>query len=281
VQTIFQLFLRNGGFIAFLLLEAYCFYLIVNHNTVQSEVWANTSLIAAGIAGDQQRRVTKYFSLEQKVADLEAENAQLRTQLSERSMMQIVLPDTFYSVRLDTAGQLKPRPNMRVIPATVLMNSISGANNWITLNRGWRDGVTVSSGVIARDGIVGIVRYVSEHYCMVMSVLHSQSKVSASVRGKMGSLVWKGGDPNTMTLLDIPKDITPVLGDSVVTSGASLMFPNQHLVGRVSGFFLEEGSNFYTIKVLLSHNMGSAGSVYIVENMFKTELDSLKTKIVE
>jgi rod shape-determining protein MreC len=235
-------------------------------------------MIAAGKIGDQQRRITKYFDLENDVKRLEAENAQLHTQLLNRELMQIVLPDTFYTVRLDTFKHANARPSMRVIPATILTNSVHGANNWIVLNRGKKDGVTPNSGVMAKDGIVGIVRYVSDNYCVVMSVLHQQSKISASLRGSLGSLIWRGNDPTVMTLEDIPKDVVPILGDSVTTSGASIMFPSKHLLGLVVDSHLPDGSNFFRVQVKLTHNMSESGTVYIIENQFKSEIDSLVAK---
>jgi rod shape-determining protein MreC len=277
VRSILQLFIRNGGFVTFVLIQTLCFYLMVTFGDVQKGVWANTSVIFSGKVMAQRHKVTRYIGLQAQVDSLAAENAALRNELINRQMMQIILPDTFYTVRIDSLRNKDSRPQMQVIAANVINNSTNGASNWFTINRGSRDGVAPSSGVISRNGLVGIIRYVNSDYAMGMSVLHQQTRISATLRGLLGSLTWSGDSPTEMTLNDIPKDVQPLLGDSVLTSGASLMFPAGHLIGYVSGIDLPSGSNFYAIRVRLSHNMAQRDPVYVVRNRFNILTDSLET----
>lgn len=278
MRSLFLLFFRNGGFVTFVLVEAFCFYLIVSFNTVQGAVWANTSMLAGANILEQRRKLTRYLDLRAENDSLQWENAALRTELLNRQLMQVVLPDTFYTVRMDTFQNKVSRPEFQVIPARVIGNSVSGASNWILLNRGTKDGVEPSSGVIARDGIVGIVRYVDREYSLAMSVLNRQTRISAMTRGQLGSLSWLGNDPTVMTLSDIPKDVQPAVGDSVITSNASLMFPANHLIGRVTEVTLPEGSNFYALKVKLNHNMAQSDAVFVVKNRFQNLIDSLQVR---
>ena len=83
-------------------------------------------------------------------------------------------------------------------------------------------------GVICPDGVVGIVKDVSEHYCSVISFLHKDSRISARIRknGYIGSMVWGGTDDAHGQLTDIAKHVKLAPGDTIVTSSFC------HLPGR-------------------------------------------------
>jgi rod shape-determining protein MreC len=281
MRTLLQLLFRNGGFVTFVLVEALCFYLIVNNNPTQGAVWNNSMRLAGGHVQEMNRQATDYLSLKTQIEALKAENATLRTELYNKRYMQVQLLDTLYRLRVDTGALalLPSVPEYLVIPANVISNTVNGRNNWLTLNRGARSGVLPNSAVIGPNGVVGIVRYVDGNFARVMSLLHRQTKLSVSLKGQLGSLVWEESDgPNSMTLNDIPKDIQPFLGDTVLTSGYSTMFPGGQMVGTVSGIDLPEGSNFYALKITLSQNLSRTNQVYVLKNIYAGALDSLQNQ---
>jgi rod shape-determining protein MreC len=279
MQGLLRLLLQNGGIISFILMEALCFFLIVHFNTKQAAVWDNTFGIVAGNALEQRRKWTRFTHLPEVVDSLMAENAALKSELISRQMVRIQLLDTAYQVRYDSVKGVLKTAQYTVIPAEVIGNSVHLENNWVMLNKGKADGIEPRSGVISKTGLVGIVRHVGEDFALAMSVLHQQVRISAILRGHLGSLVWVGGDPTVMQLNDIPKDIEPQLGDTVVTSGYSLMFPKNQLIGKVVGIDLPKGSNFYAIKVKLSQPPGAADQVYVVKSLLKASVDSLQQLI--
>jgi rod shape-determining protein MreC len=283
MRTMLQLLFRNGGFVTFVLVEAICFYLIVNNNPAQGAVWNNSTQLATGYLQDANRRMTSYFSLSNQLESLQAENAALRAELFNRRYIQVQLLDTLYRLRIDTGAFLRlPKvPEYQVIPANVIGNTVNSRSNWVTLNRGTRSGVTPNSAVIGPNGVVGIVRYVDQNFSRVMSLLHRQTKLSVSLKGQLGSLVWMESDgTSTMTLNDIPKDIQPFLGDTVLTSGYSTMFPGGQMVGTISAIDLPKGSNFYELKVVLSQNLSRTNQVYVLKNIYSAALDSLQGRSI-
>jgi rod shape-determining protein MreC len=280
MRALLQLLFQNGGFITLVLVEAVCFYMIVNFNTKQGLVWDNTYGIVAGNLLDQRRKAARYSQLPQVVDSLAWENAALRAELINRKTYQVSLFDTVYSKSIDSLPNLTKKPLFSIIPATVVSTTVDKANNWVALNRGSEDGIVRNSAVISSKGIVGIVRHVDKHYCLAMSVLHKQAKISALLDGQLGSLVWNGGDYTMMQLNDIPKDIEPKIGDTVMTSGFSSMFPSRFMIGVVAEKTLPQGSNFYNVKVRLSQNPGQVDVVYIVNKLFAPTLDSLQLKVI-
>jgi rod shape-determining protein MreC len=281
MQALLRLLFQKGGFVTLVLVEAVCFYVIVSFNTKQGLVWETTYGIAAGNLLEQRRKAMRYSELPQVVDSLMWENAALRAELLQRKTYSHYTLDTAYSLPIDTLPLSRKLPMYSVIPADIVSNSVDKRNNWIALNRGSADGVVRNAAVISQNGIAGIVRYVDKHYCLAMSVLHQQSRISAKLDGQLGSLVWTNTKDYTMMQLnDIPKDIDPQIGDTVYTSGYSSMFPGNLMIGTVADKSLPPGSNFYAINVKLSQNPGSMKVVYIINELFASTIDSLQNKAI-
>ena len=80
-----------------------------------------------------------------------------------------------------------------------------------------------------------------------------------------------------MQLIDIPKAAESYLtiGDTIVTSGRSSIFPKGILVGAIQDFRLDDAENYFTLSVKLFNDMTNLEHVYIIENMDKPEITDL------
>ncbi|MBV6438568.1 MAG: rod shape-determining protein MreC [Haliscomenobacteraceae bacterium CHB4] len=285
-----QLIIRNGGFFTFLLVEAFCFYVVIQYNTKQNAIFTHSMGLAAGHMLEKRREWVNYFSLQQRADSLQSANAQLLADLALAQAVQLPYRDTFFTIRTDTirlgdsmAIHKIARPQYRFIAARVIGNTINSANNWLFINRGSNDGLRPGMGVVTGKGIVGIVRHVDPNFSAVMSVLHREAKISVTLKKEkaLGSLVWEGGDPSIMTLKFVPRHFSVKVGDEIVTSGYSELFPKGIPVGRIAGEPIPDKENqyFWILKVNLSQDMSSVSDIYAVDNIFQTELDSLKQKV--
>ena len=133
-------------------------------------------------------------------------------------------------------------------------------------------------GVICSDGIVGIVKDVSEHYSSVISFLHKDSRISARIKknGYIGSMVWNGFDETIGELNDIAKHVNVSKGDTIITSSYSAIFPEGIMIGVVDEVNSTGGNNFQEIKVKLSTSFGKLTYVYIISNLFRDEQKALE-----
>lgn len=287
---LFQLIIRNGGFFTLLLVEAFLFYVIVQYNTKQNAIFTHSMGIASGGILERRQKWVSYFSLDERADSLTRVNGKLMTELAIARVVQLPYRDTFYTVRLDTmhlgdsmAMRRIARPQYHFIAAKIIGNTINSANNWLYLNRGKTDGLQPDMGVVTGKGIVGIVRHVDPNFSAVMSVLHRETKISVTLKNQkaLGSLVWDGGDPTLMTLRYVPKHFEVKIGDEIVTSGYSELFPRGIPVGWVASppEADKENQYFWIMQIRLSQDMSSVSDVYVVDNIFQTELDSLKQKV--
>jgi rod shape-determining protein MreC len=282
MRNLLDLFIRNGGFVTFLILEVFCFALVVNYNSEPKAIFSYTTGQIAGSMNAAAYSVSQFFGLANRADSLHAENTRLSAELYALKNAETRKQDTAF-ITLQTEDSLAQkilRPQFTYQAAKAVGNSVTGKNNWLIINRGANDGVEVNTGVAAPDGIVGIVRHVSPNFCMVMSLLHAQTKVSAVLKNSryFGSLVWEGNDPEYMNLKDIPKHAVVKAGEPVYTSGYSLIFPKGILIGFTGTPTLEAGSNFYTIPVRLRHNMRRTEDVYLINTVYHSELKELQER---
>lgn len=270
MRGLLQLFAAYGGFLAFVLLEAVSLVLIVQYNHRQKEIFSNSWGLLGAAAERQVDKATEYWGLKARVLELQARNIKLMEERDNARYSTAVFRD---SMQVDSLA-----PMFTFIGANVVSNSIVSTNNSLRLNRGKLHGIKPHMGVIGSDeGIVGIVRETTNHYCRVMSVLHSQTRIKAALRGSsyFGTLTWNGSDPLRMQLEAIPKHAVLAVGDTVQTSGYSQVFPKGILIGRVESARIEPGENFYTISVKLFNDLGKVEYVYVVNNLMREEHEEL------
>ena len=270
MRLLFLLLWRNNFTLLFVILESFCIFLLVQNNKFQHATVLNATNDGVAKVMEGVSYVTEYIHLRDNNLILANENATLRNALKQS---QLNIDTAVISVR-DT--QFKQIYNYTT--AKVINNSVSMRNNYLTLNKGSLDGIQPRNGVITASGVIGTVQQVSDHYCTVMSLLHTKSKLSAKLKKSnfFGSLVWDGENPHEVLLKEIDKTVPVQKGDTVVTTGFSKRFPENVMIGVVSEAQLNPGSNFHSIKVRLSTRFDNLSYVYIVQNLMRDEQQALE-----
>ena len=262
---------RNNFSLVFLVLEVISIILLVENNSYHRSGFINSSNAVSGNLLGLYADVNDYFNLGHSNKELSEENALLHT-LSTSSF--INTGASHYMI-----NDIALKQKYEYISAKVVNNSTNRRSNYLTLDKGSIQGVTCDMAVISSSGVVGVVINVSQNFCSVMSVLHKDSKVSAKIKkdGSFGPLSWeKENDYSTATLSDIPNHVKLQKGDTIVTSAYSSIYPENILIGTVEDFDISSGESFYTVKVNLSTEFKKLSYVYIVNNVMKTEQDSLE-----
>lgn len=275
MKNLFVFLWRNNYTIVFLLMELLCGALIIRNNKFQNTSMFNSSNSAVAKIMEGVNYVNEYLRLKTTNQHLAYENAQLRS----------LLPDAHYEneVVKNLVNDTVKQQHYSFFMAKVINNSVNRRNNYLTLDKGSMQGVTPEMGVVSSNGVVGIVKNVSEHYCTVMSVLHKDTRISAKFKSNnyFGSLVWNETDPETAELKEVAKHVVFKTGDTIVTTSFSSIFPENIIVGTVKGFDIKAGENFYNIHVKLSTDFTNLTYVYIVDNVFKNEQKKLEEETVK
>jgi len=265
---------KYNNFFLFILFFSISFALIVKNNRFQRASALNSSNAVIGSIYQQIDDFSQYLDLKQTNRNLAEENAYLRSQLKSSKYMRLVEQDSV----LDSLGETQYTYTV----ARVISNSVHQKNNYLTINRGLEEGIEKGAGVISSHGIVGIVLNVSKHFATIQSLLHADTRVSASLANSnaFGSLVWgtENYDSQKVLLKDIPNHVKVKSGELVITSGYSL-FPPGIIIGKVIQV-TKSGDSFLNIEVKLNNDFNSLQYVYVINDKFSDEKQQLQQDTV-
>ena len=244
----------------------------------QSKQGSRIVFVANNISGSFYNitgSISSYFYLKSTNESLVKENARLR-QMVNSSYVKTVnatheQTDTVYKQRFS------------FIDAKVISKSVNRRNNFFMLDKGTSSGVEKDMGVIAPNGVVGVVVKTTSNFSLVMSVLHQDSKLNVrNERTKTtGTLVWNGRTYSLGQIVDMPSSIPVKKGDTIVTSGFSRDFPEGIMIGCIKDFTKDGGTGFYKIDIQFFTDYNKLEYVYIIKNFFRMEQDELLNNVKE
>ncbi|MGA9212313.1 rod shape-determining protein MreC [Kaistella sp.] len=267
-----RLFSKNGLFVFFIFLQLIAIVLIFSRNSMQQSWIAGQSAAFNSWVSGYIDEGASYLKLKQTNDQLVAQNKSLMKQLYGKG--HATNPE-FRKVH-DTigGGQI-----YTFVDGEIVFNSINRKDNYFTINRGKRDGVMPKMGVMAPQGIAGIVINTTDSYSLVQSILsQNKIKINASLKksGYFGTLTWRGDDSRIMHLSDVPKYVPLQVGDTIVTDGKSAIFPQGIMIGKIAGYEVDNKTGFWDISVELSEKMGNLSKIYVVKNLKKAEVRKIE-----
>ncbi|HUW92498.1 MAG TPA: rod shape-determining protein MreC [Bacteroidales bacterium] len=273
MRSLLNFLLRYKSLILFLMMEGVALFMLSSSHNYHQTVASN---IARTISGGLTERVEKgrsYFMLKRINRELVSENLMLRQRLETLKKE----PATSFTSISDTLRGL----SYNYLDAKVVNNSINRQKNFITLNKGRRDGVINGMGVACSEGVLGIVVGVSQNFSVAMSLLNVDFRLSSSIAHNdyFGSLAWDGKNYRYAQLSEIPHHVIVTAGDTIVTSGFSAIFPPGIMVGTLTGD-QRKGGDFVTLKVELSPDFKRLTNVYIIGGLHKDEIRILEEEVV-
>lgn len=265
MRNLLDFLARNNHWFVFVLLEVFSFILLFKYNSYQSSVWFTSANAVSGKVYEWDSAVGQFFSLVDVNRKLTERNVYLERQVAVLSeQVAKATKDTTIVERL----QQDVMKGYETIPAKVVGSSLDKLNNFITIDKGAADGVRKDMGVVCGTGVVGIVYLVSQHYSVLIPVLSSVSNISCTIsgRGYFGYLHWNGGSTEEAYIDDIPRHAHFKLGDLIVTSGYSSVFPPGVVVGRVKHVYNSANGMSYRLKITLSTDFGRLRDVCVISD---------------
>ena len=289
MQQIIDFILRKKYVVVYLILLLFCISLIYNKNSFQKSKVIVFFKSITNYSHEIINNSIEYLELKRINSDLFQENLVLKNQLE----------------KVNESSGLDSLTNEKFLykNAKVISNNLSSFKNKIIINKGIRDGIKNEMGVISSDGIVGIIDNTTKRYSSIMSILNIEMKINAKVKRTehFGTLEWDGFDTRHLTLNDISETAKIKVGDSIITGGMSLIFPEGINIGTVSKIISQNEThsntkgraikisvrddsiidydireNYLNIEVKLHNDMSNLNNVYIIESFNKKEFQKLK-----
>ncbi len=280
MRNLLNFLLKYNYWFLFILLEVICFVLLFRFNNYQQSVYFTSANVVTGKVYEVSGSVSSYFHLKSANEDLLDRNMLLEQQITN---LENALRDRQVdSVTINSIRNLDNK-EYQIFKAHVIRNSLNQADNYITLDKGSSSGIRPEMGVVDGNGVVGIVYKTSPNYSLVISVLNSKSSISCKIAGSeyFGYLKWEHGDSRYVYLKDLPRHAEFNLGDTVVTSGYSTVFPAGVMVGTIDDMSDSNDGLSYLLKIKLATDFGKLSDVRVIARtgqMEQQELENMSTK---
>lgn len=270
MQQIFNFIFKNSNRLLFLLLLGISLALTIqSHSFHRSKIISSANFLSGGVY-EKVNNINEYLNLRTQNDELALENAYLKSLLFNKK-------DTVQLQKLDSIKGVKPKD---IIVSKVIHNSYNVHENYLTLNSGELQGVKPDMGVINSLGIIGIIDNTSAHYSTVLSILNKKSQINAKIKksNHFGSLIWNGKNTGIVQLIDVPRLAAIRKGDTIVTGGQSVIFPENINIGTIEKIYTDNETNYYTLDIKLFNDMTNLGHVYIIKSKDRQELINLEKR---
>lgn len=253
----------------FILLETAAIVML-NHNNSMQRLW--TMRLSHGFMAKTwgfTQKVRGYFSLAGQNEELALENHRLREMIREYEDAAKATDISLQSVTRDDG--------FIYTPAQIIKSGTNSQHNYLILDKGSEDGIVQNSGIISSKGVIGIVDAVSRHYSYAISFLNTEVNISSRLggTGAVGPLAWDGKNTDGAILKEIPLQYRYSPGDTVYTSGYSVIFPPDIPLGTAGDASIINGAT-NEITVNLFQDYTALKFVTIVRNTRAAEIEALE-----
>ena len=278
MRNLLNFFLKYNYWFLFVLLEVISFALLFRFNSYQGSAFFTSANRVAGAVYDAANNVTGYFHLKTINDELVQKNVELELQVER-------LREALTEATGDSSGieQMKQEAlqGYDIFKASVINNSITHADNYITINKGTADGVRSEMGVVNGSGVVGIAYLTSSHHSIVIPVLNSKSSISCKIKKSdyFGFLKWDGGSSEYAYVKDMPRHSLFSLGDTIVTSGHSAVFPSGIPIGTVDDIADSHDGLSYLLRVKLFTDFARLNDVRVIAEKGQEEQLELEKQV--
>lgn len=286
MQQLIDFIIRKKNVLVYFLLLSFSLSLIFKTNLFQKSKIIIFSNSTANYFNEMFNNLNGYFDLRRVNSELVNENLFLKNQLE----------NVINKKQLDSLDNAI----FKYQNAKVISNSFSSFKNYLIIDKGLKHGLENEMGIISSKGIVGIINYTTKNYSSVMSVLNIDTKINAKVKrtSHFGTLEWDGLSGENLLLNDIPETAEIKVGDSIITGGMSLIFPEGINIGVVSEIIKQKKrndtianfvinnqvkiakiqfkENYLNIVVKLHTDMNNLNIVYVIESLNKEEFKNIK-----
>lgn len=276
MERLFLFVYQYRSFFTFLVLEIVCVWLLVQNNQYQGAKFFNSSnSIAAGINSSAQN-FRDFISLRETNRQLAEENAFLKKKLEQRNQ-------SIYSLNVREISDPTLINRFDFLSARVVNNSVHQFKNYLTINKGTKDGVEAGMAVVSPEGIVGKIKIASDHFSVVTSLLNIDVLTSVQLKrtSHFGTAQWDGASPDFISMLYVPRHVQPLVGDTVVTSGYNSIYPEGLMVGVIDKIELKDEALFYQLRMKISQDFRKLTYVTVIKSTLKEEQEQLEQTIEE
>ena len=258
MRNLLLFIIRNKGHFVFAVTVTLSISLLFNRNNDEMSVVRGFSSDIVSFISSPMVKVKSLAIVSEENQFLREKNLQLNLQLES------ILYAADENEKLRELLDFKRKTKLKIIPASIINKGIQANIKALTIDVGIRDSVFTNQAVLTPDGIIGKTIQVGKNSAIVQSISDNNFRLSVRIMpsGAVGILRWF--DSNICKVYEVQKNVDVNIGDRVITSGFSKIYPPKLPVGTVSGVYDERGSYQKVINVNIQNDFESIQNVFIV-----------------
>ncbi len=198
-------------------------------------------------------------NLSRENAGLKAANSELRAIIADQQTIQ----NENNQLRKDL-NFAQSRPDLKLLPATIINYSPVGLYQAITIDKGSRDGLKTNQVVVSSGHVIGKIKQVSGSTSEVWLLANRNLLTPVLLTGSQTTGILQG-DIGGLVVTNIPIDAPVVVGEAVVTSALNNLYPAGIAVGVVEQILSRKEDIFQSARVASPININSLTTVFVVE----------------
>ena len=197
--------------------------------------------------------------IEEEAALLRSKNLQLSFQVES---MRYLLEE---NNRLEELLDFQRESKMTILPARVINMSASPyLSSSLSIDVGLESGVEENDPVITPKGIIGKTTIVGDNASIVQLINDVNFRLSVRIKPSASTGIMRWLDGGLYLIKEVQKNANVNIGDKVVTSGFSDIFPNDLPVGEVVNITDERGRFQKSVVVQINENIGSIINLFVI-----------------
>jgi rod shape-determining protein MreC len=209
-------------------------------------------------------------SLRQRNSELEAEAAQMRTQVIELQQ-KLSEAQVLYAL-LDFA---RARPENQYVAASVIGRDANPFLRYVLIDQGSDAGIRHGMPVVTQEGLVGRIDAVTAGAARVQLITDAGCAVNIHLQSSQTEAVLSGSLTGELTLEMLPQDINISTGEVVLTSGLGGNYPPNIFIGQVSGVRNRENELFRSATVQPVVDFAGLKAVLVITNFRPVDIAPL------
>jgi len=249
---------KNRHHFAFILSVIFSFILIYNSTSSNSNYFRETVNIVAEFIKSPFTRLTD-------LSKTKIENELLREQLLLLSLeKESFLAQGIENDQLRNMLNMQQETNINLLPAKVTNMGITANLTSITINVGADKGVNRNDPVITPSGVIGKIYSVTKKSSIIQLISDSEFRIGIRFipSGETGILRWKNN--NICEVREVYKNANINVGDRVITSGLSDIFPDNLPVGMVASVANDRTQFQKIVSVKIDDNLNALRYVFVI-----------------
>ncbi len=158
----------------------------------------------------------------------------------------------------------KRKTSLKIIPASIINKGIQTNLKSLTIDVGRKNEVFPNQAVLTPYGVIGKTIQVGQKSAIVQSISDNNFRLSVRIMpsGAVGILRWH--ENNMCKVYEVQKNVDVNIGDRIITSGFSKIYPPKLPVGKVSGVYNERGNYQKVINVHIQNDFESIQNVFVI-----------------